>query len=75
MASDMDVCVKERCVSEFLRVEKIAPTDFHLHLLNIYGHQAVDVSTVKQWVVCFRSGDGDSGSFYEYSIQVLVHCW
>ena len=29
MASDMELCTKQRCVTEFLFVEKIAPTDIH----------------------------------------------
>jgi len=59
MASDMEVRMKQRCVTEFLHAEKIAPNDIHRCLLNIYGDQTVDVSTVRQWVVCFSSGDSD----------------
>ena len=62
MASDMEVQMKQRCVAEFLHVEKMAPTD--IHWLNIFGDQTnvhkdqrVDVSTVRQWVMCFSSGD------------------
>ena len=29
MASDMEVCMKQRCDTEFLHVEKIVPTDIH----------------------------------------------
>jgi len=29
MASDMEVCIKQRCGSEFFCAEKIAPTDIH----------------------------------------------
>ena len=36
MEPDMKVCMKKRYVSEF-HVEKIAPTDIHWHLLNVYG--------------------------------------
>jgi len=36
MASDMEVNMKERLVTEFLSVEKNSPTDFHQCLLNIY---------------------------------------
>ena len=43
MASDMEVQLKQRCVMEFLPEEKIAPTNIHLCLLNIYGDQTVDV--------------------------------
>ena len=51
--------MKQRCVTEFLHVEKTAPNDIHRHLLNVYEDQTVDVSTVRQWVVRFSSGDSD----------------
>ena len=35
MASDMEACMKERCVTEFLHMEKIAPIDIHQHLMNM----------------------------------------
>jgi len=53
MASDMEMCAKQRCVIEFLHAETVAPTDVHGRLLNVYGDQTVDVSTMKGWVVCF----------------------
>ena len=58
---DMDVYTSQRCGTEFLHVEKMAPTDIHQHLLNVSGDQTVDVSTVRQWVVHFSSGESDSG--------------
>ena len=60
LASDMEVFRKQRCVIEFLHVEKVRSIDIHWHLLNIYGDQTVDVSTVRWWVVCFSSGDSDT---------------
>jgi len=42
-----------------LHVEKIAPTDIHRHLLEVSGEQPVDVSRVRQWVVCFSRGNSD----------------
>ena len=48
MASDMEVHMKQRCVTEFLHAENIVPTDIHRHWLNIYGDQIVGVSTVRQ---------------------------
>jgi len=57
--SDMEVCMKQRCVIEFLHAEKIAPNDIHRRLLNIYGDQTVHVSTVRWWVARFSSGDSD----------------
>jgi len=29
MASDMEVCMKQRCVTEFVHVENIASSDIH----------------------------------------------
>jgi len=58
MVSDMEVCMKQRCVIEFLHAEKIAPNDIHRRLLNVYGDQT-DVSTVRRRVARFSSGDSD----------------
>jgi len=46
MAPNMEVSMKQRCVTEFLQVEKMAPSDIRSSLLNVYGDQTVDVSTV-----------------------------
>ena len=59
MACDMEVCMKQRCVIEFLHAEKIAPSDIHWHLLDVYGDHTVDISTVRWWVAHFSSGDSD----------------
>ena len=55
----MEVRMKQRSVTEFLHAEKIAPNDIHRRLLNVYGDQTVDVSTVRRWVARFSSGDSD----------------
>ena len=48
MASDMEVQMKQRHGTELLHAEKkIAPTDIPSHFLNVYGDQAVCVSTVR----------------------------
>ena len=39
--------MKQRCGTEFLRVENVAPIDTHRCTLYIYGGQTVDVSTVR----------------------------
>jgi len=50
-------------------------------LLNVYGDQTVDVSTVRWWVVHFSSGDSESGSallvqvFTSAACRLFVHCW
>lgn len=54
MATDMEAHMKQKCAAEFLYVEKMAPTDIHQCLLNIYGDQMVDVNTVRWW--CLSSG-------------------
>ena len=60
MVSDMEEHMKQRFVIEFLHEEKMAPTAIHQHLLNVYGDQTADVSTVRWWVVCFCSGNSKS---------------
>ena len=57
MVSDLEVLRKQRRITEFLRVEKIAPVDIHWCLLNVYGDQSVNVSTVRQWVMHFSSSN------------------
>ncbi len=57
VASDTEVLMKQKHVTEFLHAEEMAPADIHQCLLNIYGDQPVDVSTVRQWVMRFSSGD------------------
>ena len=59
MASDMEVLMKQKCVIEFLYAEKISRNDFHRRLLNLYGDQTADVSTVRPWVARFSIGDSD----------------
>ena len=56
MVSDMEMHQKQRCGIEFLHVKKMAPIDICQCLLNVYGDQTVDVSTVSWWVVHFSSG-------------------
>ena len=48
MVAYMEVRMKQRCIIQFLSVEKMAPTGIHQCLLNAYGDQTVDVSTVRQ---------------------------
>ena len=62
MTSDMEVQMKQRCKIEFLHTEKMESTGIHQHLLNIYGDQTVDVSTLRWCVVHFSTGDSSSGS-------------
>lgn len=59
MVSDIKAHVKQRCVTEFLCAEKVAPVDVHRHLLKIYGDQREDMSTVRQGLMRFTSCGGD----------------
>jgi len=59
MVSDKKVLLKQRCRTVFLYVEKVAPIDTHQCLLNVYGDPTAHVSTVREWKVCFSSGDSD----------------
>ena len=52
MVCDMEVRVKQRCVTEFLHAETMALNDIHQCLLNIYGDQTVDEAVggvLQQW--------------------------
>jgi len=81
IAFDMEVDLKKRCVVKFLHVEEMAPTDTYQCLLNIFGEQTVDVSTVRRWVVHFimmalwkTNHILDShADFYEHSMQAFYH--
>ena len=82
----LEVRIKKRCRNEFLHVEKMALIDIHWCLLKIFGDQIVDVSAVRQWVVCSSRGDRDvkgkphswwpctvGTDFYDHGMQALVH--
>jgi len=74
MASDMEVWMKQRCGAKFLNAVKMALIDIHGHLVNVYGNQGVDMSTVRWWVVPFSSGDRGSPSLmqsFEPGMQAL----
>jgi len=59
MASDMEVRMKQSCVTELLHAETVAPSDIHRRLLNFYGDQAVDVSALRRLVARFSSSDSE----------------
>ena len=77
MAPDIqEVRMKQRCVTEFLCVEKMAPTACHRCLLNVYGceHRGVVCGAFQQWwqwpwVTCAGL------DFDEHDMQLLVHYW
>ncbi len=58
MASDMEVCMKQRCVIEFPHEEIMAPT----------------VSTARLWMVCFSSGETASGSLPQVQVFMNEAC-
>ena len=81
MVSDIKVYMKQRCVMEFLYGEKIEPTDILQSLLNTYGDQTEDVSTVRQCILHFSCGKSESGSsllmqiFTSIGMQAFFHHW
>jgi len=73
MTPDREVYIKQSCGSEFLHMEKMAPTDIHCHMLNVYGEQTVDVSTVRNgWCVSALVMVGTSaGRFLTMTCRLL----
>ena len=55
----MDIRQKQRCIIDLLNAEEISPIDIYKCLINVYGGERVDVSTVKRWVCRFPNGDRD----------------
>jgi len=72
MASDVEVHMQQKSGTEFLHAEKVAPSDINWCLLNIYGDQTVDVSTVRQWVSVHFSND-DSNHRSPPLVQVVMN--
>jgi len=75
IACDMEVCMEQRCVIQFLQAEKMAPIDIHQHLLNIYGDQTMDVSTVRWWVVYFSSGSSSERCERQAMFQMVMNSY
>ena len=81
MVSDMIVCIKQRYVTEFIIIPS---TGICQHLLNVYGDQPVDMSTVMWWVVHFSNitviaavkwwVTSAGADFHEHGMQALAHC-
>ena len=46
--ADIDVCIRQRSVIEFLTAEGELPIRIHERLKNVYGDATVDVSTVRR---------------------------
>jgi len=58
--------MEQRCAPEFLHAKKLHPTDILQRLLNVYGDQAVDVSTGRQWVARFSNGNSGHLCWYKF---------
>ena len=48
---------KQRAVIEFLVAEGCEPIEIHRRLLNVFGNETVDVSTVRRWVLRAKNSD------------------
>ena len=61
--------------------KKLHLFDVHQYLLNVCRDQTADVSTVRQWVVCFSIHNSwecvvfADADFFKHGVQTLVHCW
>ena len=64
MVSDMEVHIKQRCVTEFLHVEKMAQLTFTEHS-EVVG----DEVAIEWWAISAGVG------FYEHVMQDLVRLW
>ena len=49
--SNMEECMKQRCVTEFIHVEKMSYTGIHHWFLNACRDLIADVSSVRWWVI------------------------
>ena len=74
LVSDMVESVKHMCGNEFLHTENMSAINIQWCLLNIYGEQTVDVSTVSQWVVRFSSDNSDNGSLPVVQVFTSTAC-
>ena len=59
MAAYADDGFKQKAVIEFLTKEGITPKEISDRLKNVYGASALSHSSVKRWVIHFKSGSSD----------------
>ena len=58
--ADIDVCIRQRSVIEFLTAEGEMPIRIHERLKNVYGDATVDVNTVRRWVRRCKEAEGQT---------------
>ena len=61
MVSDVEVCMKQRCVTEFLHVEKWHPLAF-IDACKSFWRPNSGYENSGWWLLPFSSDDSDSGS-------------
>jgi len=64
-------CLFTRLLQDLLYREKMAPTDIHLHLLNVCRDQTLDVRTMSWWAVCFTSDNDCDNSDHPHWYRFL----
>ena len=75
MVSDMEALADEAKVWNWIPPCGKNVSLWHLStLVNVYGDQTVDVSTVRGWEVCFSRGDSNSGSCPLVQIFMSTAC-
>ena len=80
MASDMEVCMKQRCVTEFLHAEKTASIDTHqCFWMFMETKQWMWAQWGSGWCISavatatlFTSA---GANFYKHGMQAIVHHW
>ena len=55
MSASADFRIKQRSVTEFLKLEGCAPIEIHRRMKAVYGDYCVDVKNVRKWVRRARS--------------------
>ncbi|GJQ71558.1 hypothetical protein Trydic_g11266 [Trypoxylus dichotomus] len=79
--ADVDVCIKQRSMTEFLISGGETPIYIHERLKNMYGDATVDDSTVRRLVRCCNEVEGQtplvdnqrSGAVTPRNIQAWHH--
>ena len=86
--ADIDVCIRQRSVIEFLTAKGEMPFHIHERLKYVYGDATVDVSTVRRWVRRSKEAEGQTrladetrsgrpagDCFFRAGIHSLVKRW
>ena len=75
MASDMEMSMKQNCITEFLHMEKMALIDIYQYLLSIYGDQAVSINRkLAHWGGGWYVSAVMTATWKTSHVPVATHC-